>query len=50
MEHELHRYTNRMLSWRSEFGSVRYWDDVLTDAAVASGSAAVWPLIVDGAG
>ncbi|MCX5041870.1 acyl-CoA/acyl-ACP dehydrogenase [Aldersonia sp. NBC_00410] len=50
MEHQLHRFTNRMLSWRSEFGSVRYWDDVLSDAAVASGSAGVWPLIVDGVG
>jgi acyl-CoA dehydrogenase len=45
MEHELHRYTNRLLSWRSEFGSVRYWDDRLTDAAVAAGGGALWPLI-----
>jgi acyl-CoA dehydrogenase len=45
MEHELHRYTNRILSWRSEFGSVRYWDDVLTDTAIAAGGAGLWSLI-----
>lgn len=45
MEHELHRYTNRILAWRSEFGSVRYWDDVLTDAAVAAGGAGLWSLV-----
>jgi acyl-CoA dehydrogenase len=48
MEHELHRYTNRILSWRSEFGSVRYWDDTLTDAAVAAGGAGLWSLIEGG--
>ncbi|MBV6756248.1 acyl-CoA dehydrogenase [Rhodococcus opacus] len=45
MEHQLHRYTNCILSWRSEFGSVRYWDDILTDCAVAAGSQGVWELI-----
>jgi acyl-CoA dehydrogenase len=45
MEHELHRYTNRILSWRSEFGSVRHWEDILTDFAVTAGSGAVWELI-----
>lgn len=44
-EHELHQHTNRILSWRSEFGSVRHWDNVLTDAVVAAGSAGVWSLI-----
>jgi acyl-CoA dehydrogenase len=46
-EHELHRYTNRLLSWRSEFGSIRSWDTELTRAAVDAGSAGLWPLISD---
>lgn len=44
-EHPLHRYTNRLLAWRGEFGSVRSWDDALTGAAVAAGGAGLWPLI-----
>lgn len=44
-EHPLHRYTNRLLSWRGEFGSVRSWDDALTGAAVAAGGEGLWPLI-----
>lgn len=47
MEHELHRHTNRILSWRSEFGSVRYWDDILTRAAVDAGSAGLWGVVTD---
>lgn len=41
-EHELHRYTNRLLSWRSEYGSVRSWDDELTRVATEAGSANLW--------
>ncbi|MGW0177678.1 acyl-CoA dehydrogenase family protein [Rhodococcus sp. NPDC003322] len=44
-EHPLHRYTNRLLSWRGEFGSVRSWDDALTATAAAAGGAGLWPLI-----
>lgn len=46
-EHQLHRYTNRLLSWRGEFGSVRFYDDELTRAAVNAGSKGLWPLIAD---
>lgn len=35
-EHELHRHTNRILSWRSEFGSVADWDRELLDSATAA--------------
>lgn len=45
MEHELHRYTNRILSWRSEFGTVASWDAELVAAAVATGE--VWSLITE---
>ncbi|GAA4478773.1 acyl-CoA dehydrogenase family protein [Rhodococcus olei] len=44
-EHPLHRFTNRLLAWRGEFGSVRSWDDALTAAATAAGSAGLWSLI-----
>ena len=45
-EHRLHEYTRAALAWRSEFGSVRYWDEQVTDAALAAG-ADVWSLITD---
>ncbi|WP_066912164.1 acyl-CoA dehydrogenase family protein [Millisia brevis] len=35
-EHELHRHTNRILSWRSEFGPVGAWDRELLESAVAA--------------
>ncbi|WP_207841689.1 acyl-CoA dehydrogenase [Williamsia soli] len=47
-EHELHRYTNRLLSWRAEYGSVRSWDDELTRAAVKAGSANLWTMVTGG--
>lgn len=48
-EHPLHRYTNRLLAWRGEFGSVRAWDDALTASAAAAGGSGLWPLISGGA-
>lgn len=47
IEHRLHEYTRPALTWRSEFGSVRYWDDKVTDAALAAGAAGLWGLIAD---
>ncbi|MFF0816887.1 acyl-CoA dehydrogenase family protein [Rhodococcus sp. NPDC003318] len=47
-EHSLHRFTNRLLSWRGDFGSVRSWDDALTAAAAAAGGDGLWPLITGG--
>jgi acyl-CoA dehydrogenase len=44
-EHELHRHTNRIVSWRSEFGSVRHWDDVITRTVIDAGSGGLWSLI-----
>lgn len=44
-EHRLHEFTRAALAWRSEFGSVRHWDDRLTDAALRSGAVGLWPLI-----
>ncbi len=46
-EHELHRHTNRLLAWRSEFGSVHYWDAMLLDGAIDTGPSGLWPMITD---
>lgn len=44
-EHPLHEFTRAALAWRSEFGSVRYWDDQVTRAALAAGADGLWSLI-----
>ncbi len=44
-EHRLHEFTRAALAWRSEFGSVRYWDARLTDMATAAGANRLWSLI-----
>ncbi|KSZ55978.1 acyl-CoA dehydrogenase [Rhodococcus pyridinivorans KG-16] len=46
-EHRLHEFTRAALAWRSEFGSVYYWDDKLTNAALATGRDGLWSLITD---
>ncbi|MGV0746943.1 acyl-CoA dehydrogenase family protein [Mycolicibacter minnesotensis] len=47
VEHRLHEYTRAALAWRSEFGSVRHWDEEVTRAALAAGSSGLWNLIAD---
>lgn len=44
-EHRLHEFTRAALAWRSEFGSMRYWDDQVTDAAQHASAGALWDLI-----
>ena len=44
-EHRLHEFTKPALSWRSEYGSVQHWDDMLTGYATAAGAQGLWPLI-----
>lgn len=44
-EHRLHEFTRAALAWRSEFGSVRFWDDRVAAAAVAAGGQQLWALI-----
>lgn len=43
IEHRLHEYTRAALAWRSESGSVRYWDERIAELAADSGD--VWNLI-----
>lgn len=44
-EHRLHEFTRAALAWRSEFGSVRYWDDQVTDSAMYASAGGLWGLI-----
>lgn len=47
VEHRLHEYTRAALAWRSEFGSVRRWDEEVTRAALGAGASDLWNLIAD---
>lgn len=44
-EHRLHEFTRPVMAWRSEFGSVQYWDDQLTAAALEVGGEGLWELL-----
>lgn len=46
-EHRLHEYTRAALAWRSEYGSVRFWDEQVAAAAAAAGGQGLWALITD---
>lgn len=46
-EHRLHEFTRAALAWRSEFGSMRYWDDVVADAAMRASAGGLWSLITE---
>lgn len=45
MEHILHRYTLRALSWRDDFGHESYWATELGKFVAARGADDLWPLI-----
>ncbi|HEY1701554.1 MAG TPA: acyl-CoA dehydrogenase family protein [Trebonia sp.] len=47
-EHQLHRYSGPIGLWRTEFGSVRSWDEYVTRAAVTAGGEGLWPLLTRG--
>ena len=44
-EHRLHEFTRAALAWRSEFGSLRYWDEKVTDSALYASAGGLWGLI-----
>ena len=46
-EHRLHDYTRAALAWRSEYGSVRFWDDEIARLTRDAGSDGLWKLIAD---
>jgi acyl-CoA dehydrogenase len=45
LEHILHRYTLRALSWRDQFGDESYWASELGKRIVKQGGEALWPLV-----
>lgn len=47
IEHRLHEYTRAALAWRSEFGSVRHWDERVADLAGTASD--LWDLIAPAA-
>ncbi|MCV7367063.1 acyl-CoA dehydrogenase [Mycolicibacterium duvalii] len=44
-EHRLHEFTRAALAWRSEFGTVRDFDEQLTRLAIGAGPGKLWPTI-----
>jgi acyl-CoA dehydrogenase len=44
-EHRLHEFTRPALAWQSEFGSVQFWDEQVTGAALRAGAVGLWSLI-----
>ncbi|MEN4479651.1 acyl-CoA dehydrogenase family protein [Mycolicibacterium cosmeticum] len=47
-EHRLPEFTRAALAWRSEFGSVHFWDGQVAAAAMAAGQKGLWELIAAG--
>lgn len=41
-EHDLRHFTQRLLAWRSEFGSDRHWSEALGQAVIARGVDNFW--------
>ena len=41
-EYPLHRYTRRMMGWRSEYGNDRFWADKIGAHAVGLGGEGLW--------
>lgn len=44
-EHVLHRYTQRLLAWRDDFGSESAWAARLGARVAAAGAEALWPML-----
>ncbi|MGD9980124.1 MAG: acyl-CoA dehydrogenase family protein [Hyphomonadaceae bacterium] len=44
-EHTLHRFTRRLITWRSEFGSERFWAEQIGRGVCGRGADALWPFL-----
>lgn len=44
-EHILHRFTQRLLTWRDDFGNESQWAVDLGNRVAAAGADALWPLV-----
>jgi acyl-CoA dehydrogenase len=45
-EYDLHRWTRRLIAWGSEFGSERYWSEIVGGQIAAAGADAFWDNMV----
>ncbi|GAA1754417.1 acyl-CoA dehydrogenase family protein [Aeromicrobium alkaliterrae] len=46
-EHRLRQFTMPALTWRNDYGSVRFWEDTLARAALGRQGSDLWALITD---
>lgn len=46
-EHDLHRFTRRLWTWRDADGDEGYWRQRVGEMAIRSGGAGLWPLLVE---
>jgi len=44
-EHALHRFTQRLWAWKSEYGNDRFWAQRLGAQACAQGADSLWPFV-----
>ena len=44
-EHALHRYTQRLWAWKSEYGNDRFWSQKLGSEIAAKGADSFWPAL-----
>jgi acyl-CoA dehydrogenase len=44
-EHALHKYTQRLWAWKSEYGNDRHWAEKLGGEIAAQGADAFWPAL-----
>ena len=44
-EHTLHRFTQRLWSWRDDFGNESFWAVKLGNRVAAQGADALWPML-----
>jgi acyl-CoA dehydrogenase len=47
VEHPLHRFTQRLFAWRSEFGNDRHWAKTLGDTLRGLSGEALWPFLTE---
>ncbi|HEY2675400.1 MAG TPA: acyl-CoA dehydrogenase family protein [Steroidobacteraceae bacterium] len=46
-DHVLHRFTQRLWSWRDDFGSESYWAVKLGQLVAKNGADALWPMLAE---
>ena len=47
-EHDLHRFTRRLWTWRDADGDEGYWQKRVGSMTVRAGGDGLWPLLADG--